>query len=160
MTKPTLARELNFKTLDDILADAKRIAEHPDASSRGNWTPSQNIWHVARYIQASVQGYPFSVPWYFKLIGPLMKKRMTTKTMPWGFKTAPEVAKQMEPQSFPPEETAIGPAMQKLEEWVGKAKAQGFIATNPVFGKLTQEQWVGLHCRHAELHFGLVDLKD
>lgn len=160
MSKPALARELTFGSLDDLLAEAKRIAVQPEAATGGTWTAAQNIWHVARYIQASVEGYPFTVPWYFKLIGPLMKKRMTTRTMSSGFKTSPEIARQMEPQSFSAEQTAMGPAMQKLEEWVAKAKEQGFIPINPAFGKLTQEQWVDLHCRHAELHFGLIELKD
>ena len=58
------------------------------------------------------------------------------------------------------EQTAMGPAIEKLEQWVGKANDQGFIPANPVFGKMSTQQWVDLHCRHAELHFGLIERKD
>ena len=50
----------------------------------------------------------------------------------------------------------IGPGMT----WVGKAKEQGFLPANPAFGKMDRQQWVDLHCRHAELHFGLIELGD
>jgi hypothetical protein len=160
MTKPTLARELTFSTLDDILDEARRIAAQPQVTTRGNWSASQNIWHVARYIQASVEGYPFNPPWYLKLIGPLFKKRMTRKTMSPGYKTSTNMAEHMEPQSVSEEQTAMGPAIEKLEQWVGRASDQGFIPANPVFGKMSTQQWVDLHCRHAELHFGLIERKD
>ena len=160
MTKPQPARVLRFDTLDQVLADAKKIAEHPDAPTRGNWSASQNIWHVARYLQASVEGYPFQVPWWMKLVGPLMKKSMTTKAMSSGYNAPKAVAIEMEPQNIDPALTAMGPALALLEEWVGKAKDQGFIPRNPAFGPMTTEQWVGLHCRHAEMHFGMIDLKD
>ena len=160
MAKLQHARELHFDTLDELLADAERIAVHPDAPTRGAWSASQNIWHVARYIQASVEGYPFLPPWWMKLIGPLMKRRLITQRMSPGFKAPSNVAKHMEPQSVSDEQTAIGPAVALLREWVGKAKSQGFIPANPVFGKMTARQWEQLHCRHAEHHFGLIALPD
>ena len=160
MAKAEIARDLHFDTLDDLLAEAKRIAEQPDAPTRGSWSASQNIWHVARYLQASVEGYPFQVPWFMKIVGPLMKKRMITKTMSSGYNAPKQVGKAMEPQNIDPSLTAMGPAIELLEIWVGKAKAEGFLPRNPAFGKMDRQQWIDLHCRHAELHFGLVELSD
>lgn len=160
MPKAQIARNLHFDTLDDLLADARRIAQQPDAPTRGSWSASQNIWHVARYLQASVEGYPFAVPWYLKLIGPLMKKRMITKTMSPGYTTPRKVSHEMEPQNVDPTLTTMDQAIQLLETWAGKANEQGFIERNPAFGPMDRQQWVDLHCRHAELHFGLVELSD
>jgi hypothetical protein len=29
-------------------------------------------------------------------------------------------------------------------------------ATSPVLGRLSHEQWVQFHCRHAEMHFSFM----
>lgn len=160
MTKPDPARQLHFDSLDDLLDDARRIAVHPDAPTRGAWSASQNVWHVARYLQASVEGYPFTVAWWMKLIGPFMKNRVISKAMPPGFKAPQYVAAHMEPQSVSEEQTAMPQALALLEHWVGQAKERGYIPANPVFGRMTAQQWEALHCRHAELHFGLIELED
>lgn len=158
MAKAELARTLRFDSLDEVLAEARKIAEQPDAPTRGRWSASENIWHVARYLQASVEGYPFKVPILFKVIGPLMKNRMTTKTMSPGYNSPKAIASEMEPQNIDPGLTQMDPAVALLDEWVGQANAQGFIPRNPAFGKMNTRQWVALHCRHAELHFGLIEI--
>lgn len=158
MPKVEPARTLHFDSLEALLADARAIADHPSPRTRGSWSASQNIWHVARYLQASVEGYPFQVPLLFKLIGPLMKKRMITKTMSAGYNAPKQVGKAMEPQNIDPALTAMEPALALLETWIAKANDQGFIPRNPAFGTMDRQQWVDLHCRHAELHFGLVEL--
>ncbi|MBX2851275.1 MAG: DUF1569 domain-containing protein [Phycisphaeraceae bacterium] len=156
MSKPTLARELHLATLDDLLAEAKRIAAQPDATSRGAWTPAQNIWHVGRFIKAGVEGYPAKVPLILKIIGPLMKKRFTTKGFSPGIKLPSQAADHM----VAPADTTIEQAMDMFETAMQGAKDKGFLPRNPMMGKMTQQQWVDLHCRHAEMHFGLIELKD
>lgn len=156
MTKPAKARELKFSTLDDILAEAKRIAAQPDVASRGTWTAAQNIWHVGRFIKAGVEGYPAKVPLFLKLLGPLMKKQFTTK----GFNPGIKLPKQAADHMVAPVETTIQQAMDMLETSVQGAKEKGFLPKNPMMGKMTPQQWVDLHCRHAEMHFGMIELKD
>ena len=153
-----LARELHFDSLDELLAEARRIAEKPDTPTRGKWNAAENIWHVARYVQASVEGYPFKPPFFFRLIGPLMKSGMISKTMRAGFKAPEMMHKHMEPGGSEVGEIDMARAIGLLEEWVAKANEQGFIPRNPAFGKMDRQQWVALHCRHAELHFGLIEL--
>lgn len=152
------ARMLTFESLDDVLAEALRVAERPDAPTRGKWTAAENVWHVARYVQASVEGYPFKSPLLFKLLGPLLKSGMIRKAMKSGFNTPASVKKHMEPGGSEVGEITMDRAMATLEEWTQKAGDQGFIPTNPVFGKMTREQWVALHCRHAEMHLGLIEI--
>ena len=160
MAKLMPARQLRFDRLDDVLNDARRIAEQGGPPTRGAWTASENIWHVARYLQASVEGYPFSAPWWMKLIGPMLKKRMISKPMSSGFKAPANVSKHMEPQSVSAQQTTMENAMRLLEDTIAKAKAQGYLPANPVFGKMSAREWEQLHCRHAELHFGLIELAD
>ena len=156
MRNPTVARELHLTTLDDILAEAKRIAGQPDATSRGTWTPAQNIWHVGRLIKAGVEGYPVAVPWWLKLIGPVFKKRVTTVGFNPGIKLPEKAAEHI----VAPKDTTIEQAMDMFETAVQGAKEKGFIDKNPMLGRMTQQQWIDLHCRHAEMHFGLIELKD
>ena len=156
MSKPTLARELHLTTLDDILAEAKRIAAQPETTSRGSWTPAQNIWHVGRFIKAGVEGYPAKVPLPLKILGPLFKKRFTTKGFSPGIKLPSQAADHM----VAPADTTIEQAMDMFETAVQGAKDKGFLPKNPMMGKMTQQQWIDLHCRHAEMHFGLIELKD
>eukprot|EP00752_Nemacystus_decipiens_P014516 g12925.t1 len=156
MSKPTLARELKLTTLDDVLAEAKRIAAQPDAASRGTWTPAQNIWHVGRFIKAGVEGYPAKVPFLLKLIGPLFKKQFTTKGFTPGIKLPSQAVDHM----VAPADTTIEQAMDMIEVSIQGAKDKGFLPRNPMMGKMTPQEWVDLHCRHAEMHFGLIELKD
>lgn len=156
MTKPTRARELHLTTLDDILAEARRIAAQPDAASRGTWTPAQNIWHVGRFIKAGVEGFPAKVPLFLKIVGPLFKKRATTTGFNPGIKLPAQAAAHM----VAPVDTTIEQAMDMFETSVQDAKDKGFLPKNPMLGKMTPQQWIDLHCRHAEMHFGLIELKD
>ena len=157
MPKLTLARELRFETLDDLIAEARRIAAQPDTTTRGSWTLAQNIWHVGRFIQAGVEGYPAKVPFILKLIGPLFKKKFTTKGFSPGVIKLPSQAAE---HVVAPADTTIEQAMDMIETAVQGAKEKGFLPKNPMMGKMTQQEWIALHCRHAEMHFGLIELKD
>lgn len=156
MSKPVLARELHLLTLDDILAEGKRIAAKPGARSRGTWTVAQNIWHVGRFIKAGVEGYPAKVPVFLKILGPLLIKQFTTKGFRPGIKLPAKAASHM----VAPVETTIEQAMDMFETAIQSAKDKGFLPKNPMMGKMTQQQWIDLHCRHAEMHFGLIELTD
>jgi|GEM_PF-2850698 len=156
MAKIETARKLHFGHLDDLLQEARRIAEGPNARSRGSWTPAQNIWHVGRVIQASVEGFPGPVPFVFKLIGPLIKGRFLKRSFNPGIKLPPGLVDHF----TPPPETTPQQAIELIESVVAKQKEQGFIPASPLFGKLSAQQWIDLHCRHAEMHFGLIELTD
>lgn len=156
MPKPTIARTLRFETLDDVLAEARKIAAQPDAPSRGNWTPAQNLWHVGRFLQAGIEGFPAKVPFLFKLLGPLFKNRALTKGFNPGIKLPQQAAVHM----VAPASTTMDEGIGMIETWIAKAKADGFLPTNPMLGKMTTDQWVALHCRHAEMHFGLIELSE
>ena len=59
-----------------------------------------------------------------------------------------------------PADTTIEQAMEMFESAMQGAKDKGFLPRNPMMGKMTQQEWIDLHCRHAEMHFGLIELKD
>lgn len=143
---------LKFETLNDLGAEAQRIADDPQARSKGNWTPAQNIWHVGRVVLASVEGFPGSVPFIFKLVGPLLKNRFTKRSFNPGIKMPAKLAEHFVAKP----DTTMDQAIAMLQDAIAKRQAQGYIPASPLFGKLTEQQWDQLHCRHAEMHFGLI----
>lgn len=156
MAKPTLVRELHFSNLDEILAEAKRIAAQPECPSRGTWTPAQNIWHVGRVILASVEGFPADVPFFFKLVGPLLRNRFTQRAFNPGITVPSKLAEHFVADST----VTANQALELFEQAVAKRRDQGYIPASPLFGKMTSQQWEQMHCRHAEMHFGLIELED
>lgn len=56
-------RALRFRSIDEALQEIDRIVAAENAgklSTLGNWTPGQNMGHVATWINYSYDGYPFS----------------------------------------------------------------------------------------------------
>ena len=49
-----------------------------------------------------------------------------------------------------------GQAVDDLRAAVDRAETHRMTHPSPVFGRLSHEQWVRLHCRHAEMHFGFL----
>ena len=44
-----------------------------------------------------------------------------------------------------------------LRREIGRIRAgERFTHPSPLFGKLTHDQWVGLHCNHAAMHLGFL----
>src|SRR5215468_5699248 len=59
--KVTGRRSLRFSTIDDVLADADRIAAADRAGTLkrlGNWTPGTIFTHVANWSSYPFDGYP------------------------------------------------------------------------------------------------------
>lgn len=156
MPKPVIIRSLRFESLDEIEAEAHRLVAHPDPPTTGNWTPAQSIWHVARYIRASVEGYPTQMPWLMRKFGPLMKRR----TLERGFKPGWKLPQSTNQHMVADAQTTGEQAIEMMREWVHRSKTDGFLPQNPILGPMTREDWIALHCRHAEMHFGLFDLAD
>lgn len=148
-------RKLHFASLDDILADAEAItaAGTVDPPVTGNWTAAQNIYHVAFTVEMSNRGFDFSIPLPMKLIGRTLKLfGMHKKPINPGINPPPKVAAAF----APPDEVSVGDALQKLRDEIAYAKEHGMTFPSPLFGKLSNDDWVQTHCRHAELHFGFI----
>ena len=62
-------RTLRFQSYDDILADARAMNAQP-TRYLGNWSLGQICEHLAKAIEYEIDGAPFAVPWYLRLVGP------------------------------------------------------------------------------------------
>ena len=146
--KVTGRRTLRFNSLDDILAEAERLAAAPRVRAMGNWTLPQAIGHLARSLDISIDGAKFRVVWYIRLIGPLLKKRILTKPMPAGFRLKGEAAATLLPESA----ASLTEALAHLKRATVRIKQEPHRAPHAFFGKLSREEWDRFHARHAEMH--------
>ncbi|MEM1110124.1 MAG: DUF1569 domain-containing protein [Planctomycetota bacterium] len=149
--KKAKRREIHFDTLDDALADAEAMTEQHTAT--GNWTPAQNIWHVAFAIGMLNRGVDLKVPVPMKIFGRVLKLfGAHLKPINPGIKPPAKVAKFFEP----PADVSLEDAKQKMRDEVAYANKHGMNHPSPLFGRLTPDDAVKLNCRHAELHFGFI----
>lgn len=138
--------------MDDLLADIESLDERGGVQSSGRWTAAQNVEHVARFIDVSVDGTDVRASFILRLLGPLVKKRALARPMKPGFKLPSRLADQF----VPPADVTWEEAVDHLRAIIRRAKTERMTGRSPVFGQLTHEEWVQLHCRHAELHFSFL----
>jgi hypothetical protein len=145
-------RRLRYSSMDELMADAMRIAEAERAGTLrrlGNWTPGQAFGHVAGWMDYGFDGYPVKIPWFIRLIVRRMKNRILRDGMPPGRKLpgAPRGTYAAEPM-------ALDEGLDRLSRAVDRLRARPPEKPNPMFGPLTHQQWIDLNLRHAELHLG------
>ena len=145
-------RQLRFETIDDALADAERLvaAEREGRLERcGNWTLGQALGHLATWASFAFDGYPKAVhaPLPVRMILRLMRNRIINKGMMSGVKIGrvPGGTVGLDVISTDEGLRRFRGAMQRLRDTPP-------TIVNPVFGRLTHQQWIDLNLRHAELH--------
>jgi hypothetical protein len=148
-------RTLRFETIDDLRAEIDRIIDAESAGTlrtTGNWTVGQTFGHLAAWIEYSYSGYPFAVPWFIRLIVRMMKKRFLTKPMSPGVRLprAKGGTYATEPMSTEDGARRLRHALDRLE------RREPAPFDSPALGKLTDEERIQLHLRHAELHLGFL----
>jgi hypothetical protein len=144
-------RELHFKSFDEVLADAERLVTSPNTNALGNWSLNQLLMHLALTIHLSIDGINVRAPWYIRLVGFFIRGRILRRGMPAGFK----LPREREIGAFP-SAASTQEALETLRKAIARLKTEKMTARHPAFGKLSHEQWVQLHLRHAELHLSFI----
>lgn len=143
-------RTLTFSTLDDILADVEKL-NGAKLRSLGNWSPGQILKHLTVPMLWCLDGAPLRAPWYVRVMSWFMKGWFLRNPMPAGFKLSADFAKELLP---PPATWEDG--LQALRSAIQRMKTEPQRHPSPFLGTLTSDQWVQLHCRHAELHLSFL----
>lgn len=154
-TKTAPRRVLSFRTVDDALAEVARLKAAHDAGrlrTTGNWSPGQNLGHIAGWIDFGYEGYPpgrppFFVRWYLKVF---RKKFLYGQAKP-GFNLP-----GIDGGTFARDEMDFQTGHDRLVAALTRMKAAAPTHHSPAFGPLTHEQYQQLHLRHAELHMGFL----
>lgn len=153
-TKNVRRRSLSFRTLDDALVEARKLAE-ADAAGRvvasGNWTLGQALGHIAAWCDFAFDGYPPAMkapPWFLRPLFRLMKKKFL-RGLPQGYRM-PKVSGG----TYGVEVLPTAEGLARMERAFARLKHRAPSAPNLVFGPMTHEEWIALQSRHAELHLG------
>jgi len=146
-------RTLRFGRMEDLLKDVEALDAHQRAGGRivtvGNWTPAQIVWHVNAFIIGSMDGFSFRAPLPFRILGKLIKNGALNKPLKPGIKAVGSMKVMM-----PPADAKWDDALASMRKHVGRiAKGEKMRVPSPMFGELAHEEWIQLHCRHAEMHF-------
>ncbi len=159
-TKNSPRRELAFHCTGCLKEDLAKIeAAHRAGTlgTTGNWTPGENLDHIAATWEFALDGFPpearVSLP--IRLVARLMKGSMTSgKTLPAGFQI-PQSAAYMLPRprcSFDDGLARLRKVLDRLD------RGEQMTQRSPAFGSMTHDEWMRLHLGHAQLHLGFLQL--
>ena len=149
-------RPLSFTSLDQVQADAERIAasDHAGTLKRsGNWTAGQTFNHLATWINFAFDGYPKPVqpPWYISVFLRLKKRTYIEGKMPSGIHIPRVPGGTLGTEVLPTDE-----GLARLRAAIARLAAHAPEHPSPVFGSLSHAEWIRLNLRHAELHLSFL----
>jgi hypothetical protein len=145
-------RELHFSSMPDIQTDVEYLDSGDPPRTSGNWTAGQVVEHVAKMIQLSIDGFPrvkLALP--LRILGRLLRGRILRDPLRSGLKF---------PQRFDFLAPTPGITWEEAVEYfngiMGRLATEKMTGVSPVLGRLSHEQWVCFHCRHAEMHLSFL----
>jgi hypothetical protein len=143
-------RVLHFHSLEEIIADAERLAAAERAGKLkrlGNWTLGQALGHLGSWNDFAYDGYPSKPPFWVKLLLRPMKKKFLTGPMRSGVQI-PKVAGG----TFAIDPMPTDEALEMFKRSIARLRSSPPPLPNPLFGQMTHEEWKNLATRHSELH--------
>ncbi len=155
-------RAIRLRTIEDLLDEAETVcaaASNGRIHCLGNWSAAQVLWHIAKLIELSFDGFS----WRYRR-GPLWITRpFRFLTWRWlirlafrpGFKNPPEAA-VLEPPSALSLEEAAAYLRRQIERI---RRGERMTQESAVEGPYSHEQWVYIHLRHAELHLSFLEIQ-
>ena len=143
-------RPLRFHSLDEIVADAETLASGP-IQPLGNWSAGQVFDHLARSFSVPLSGVILPIPWYIRCGARLLKPYILRAKMSAGIRLDGESAAAMLPQPISTEQ-----GLAHLREVIARWKVKTTLPVHSIFGSLTDEEWIQLQLRHAELHLSFL----
>ncbi len=143
-------REVQYTSLQDVLADAERLV-HGNYKTLGNWSAGQIFLHLAKSFNDSIDGSDMRLPWYLKLLGPLLKKKLLRGPMAPGVKLPASVAKVTVPGPTSTEE-----GMTALRSAIARLESESKRVSSPFLGAMTKDEWNRLHLNHSALHMSFL----
>lgn len=159
-TKQAPRRKTEFNSLDDIKADLDRLdAAHAagNLGYTGNWTPGEIMDHLSKFWAYSLDGFPpGKPPLILRIVAKtVFKKKATTlgSQPPPGF-PIPKGVNHFTPESG----IAYEKASENLRNCIARVeKGDQHVPESPLFGKLTNDQWINIHLGHCAMHLSFAD---
>lgn len=144
-------RQVHYESLDDVLADAERLAGVPHRTL-GNWSLGMISKHIATALDMGIDGNVPGIPGPLRpIVRMLLLNKMLASGMPAGRKLPQKPARVLMPS-----DTSDQEGIDLLRKSIARWHSNSTRKPHPFFGQLTPEQWDRLELRHAELHMSFV----
>ena len=156
--KAWVARSFQSPTqLQNELDQIEQAHRDGTLSTAGGWTVGQCLDHCATLIESSYDGFDLKISWPLKLLGRLILKRVITKE---GAQIKPGIKLPARAGKLRPlENVSIEHGLEKMRHQLNRIElGERMTHPSPVFGKLTHQQWVGIHMSHCRMHMGFFKL--
>lgn len=150
--KVTGRRNVSIENYDDILRDAEQLMRGGRIRSLGNWTAGQNFEHLAKAMDASIDGVDFTMPFWMRAIAKLFKTWFLNRPFKPGFQLPAQLEHDFGPRAVISDEDGF----RLLQAAVARIKSTDRRAPSPAFGDMPESDWIKLHCRHAALHLSFL----
>ena len=152
MTTPPERRELHFRFLEEVDAEAERLAAGK-VRTTGNHSFGQILEHLAlSHDMATGKIEAPRPPFVFRLLMPLMRGMILRGPVKPGF----QLPKKSEDFFWPSGEVEVQKALAHLRMSIDNYNTNGPLAVHPVFGRVTREQNERLNCGHCAMHLSFV----
>ena len=152
-------RPVRLPTLDELAREVERVAAAATAGSvrpLGNWSPAQVLWHIGRLMELSFDGFPFRYrrgpTWVTRLFRLVAWRWLIALAFRPGFDNPPG-AETLEPERSVSLEEATAYLKWQIARVRGGERMTQVCSDE---GPYTQEEWVYIHLRHAELHLSFL----
>jgi hypothetical protein len=144
------SRDLDFRDTKTVGEEIDRL--HKDNYEKtGSWDLAQACNHLTYFIEGSLDGHPYRVPWFLKvLFGRLVLHRILKQR-----RMKPGGPTPQKPLPLPGDDEAA--AVARLKQALQRLEShQGELHASPFFGYLTPQQWRDLHLIHCAHHLGFL----
>ena len=147
-----MQRALVFSDRPQIVAELDLLRRGYVA--RGQWDLAQTCDHLAYFIEGSLDGHQFKVPWLLKvLLGGMVRRRILKSG-----KMKAGVPTPQKPLPAPGGDEAV--AVARLSKALDRLFAhEGELHASPFFGRMTPAEWRRLHLIHCAHHLGFLEPK-
>ncbi len=144
-------RTLRFQTVEDVLAEAERLAATPHRCL-GNWSAGQIFMHLALTMNNSVNGVPFRAPWFVRVMMGFARRRFLSNPMSPGFQMPDYMAKHFSPADV----VSLEEGLAALRAATQRYQSAPTLAPSPAFGEMSRAEYDQLHARHGEMHLSFL----
>lgn len=143
-------RLLTFTGYADIIKEIENLKKKGYRKG-GSWTLGQVCRHISYYYRGSLDGFARMLPWILRAtVGKMMlKKYISGERRKPGGATAPDSV-------YPPDADDTEGIREALELLKRLEANRGPLHPSALFGEMTEDQWLKMHCAHSAHHLGFL----